>query len=99
MGGSVKGLRPMLASTCAECGKRIPAGLMQHCEKGGWCSWYVPAAAYQKMVELQEILVGILENCSLVHKYWGGVSNQKEADEYIKRAHEVVGMSKEMEEK
>jgi hypothetical protein len=29
-------------STCAECGRRIPAGLTQQCEYGGLCSHHVP---------------------------------------------------------
>ena len=38
------------ASSCGECGKVVPPGVMQHCVKGGYCNWYIPAA-YKAHVE------------------------------------------------
>lgn len=44
------------ASTCGECGKLIPAGRQQRCEKGGYCSWHIPAAVHNRMVEMWKIV-------------------------------------------
>lgn len=31
-------------STCVECGCKIPAGQIQRCAEGGYCTWRVPKA-------------------------------------------------------
>lgn len=48
-------------SKCVECGTAIPAGTMQKCEKGGWCSWHVPIAVGDRVRELAEQRRELLE--------------------------------------
>jgi hypothetical protein len=38
-------------STCAQCGRKMPSGLMQDCFEGGWCTWAIPEAYREHMTQ------------------------------------------------
>ncbi len=47
---------PWPESTCVECGKPIPAGTIQRCERGGECNWHVPYAMSDVMAGMYKAL-------------------------------------------
>ncbi len=57
---------PWPESTCVECGKRIPAGTIQHCERGGECNWHVPYAVRDVMTDMYQCLKDAREELHLI---------------------------------
>jgi len=54
-------------STCVECGKKIPSGLIQDCENGGICTWRIPEALqnyYAALEASHKELVEALRECT-----------------------------------
>lgn len=50
---SIVGERVWPASTCSSCGLKMEPGQSRYCQYGGLCSWFIPVAAYGRMLDLR----------------------------------------------
>lgn len=50
----------LFPSICTECGRKMPAGMVQQCTNGDLCSWHMPAHARAVTIEMYEALKALL---------------------------------------